>query len=63
MRFWLPFYDFVVKLGIFRFTFVNIMFSNVNFIIMDDAVEIQYVQFYPKVGTLFRINSVPESGL
>jgi hypothetical protein len=39
------------------------MFLYVNFIIKDDAVLIQYVQFYPIVGTLFGINFVPESGL
>jgi hypothetical protein len=49
----------------FRFTFLffNFMFSYVNFNINDDAVYIQYVQFYPKVSTLFGMNSVPESEL
>jgi hypothetical protein len=53
-------------LTMFRFTFIffNFMFLYVNFIIKDDSVcAIQCVQFYPKVGTLFGINSVTESGL
>jgi hypothetical protein len=45
-------------LVMFRFTFLffYFMFSYVNLINKDAAV---YVQFYPKVGTLFGINSVP----